>query len=436
MLRRASYTLLAIVMLLLGISCQDPVFDPNDGLAYRYIARPYIYDLHQKTQRLSHISNNSGADFIFITDTHLADNDLDSPFILQFLVDNGFTRRVVWGGDAITAYGDIEQEWKHHQRLFLDAVRPKASYLMVRGNHEFSTKDESTGLGMTFTPLHTARLFREHYEPQIIRPTDDVEACYYYLDDTSQRLRYCVFDTTDSISSVNDGWGTIVHISERQLQWMDDNALHNVPEGYSLVVFTHIGIVPETFYQAPILEPLYRILHEAEAPILMVISGHMHQDFQTYSDGVLHVLTGSDATYGEYSHSPFLHNFSRQRNRASSQLLDCVCLSADRRMVDMVRIGAGYDRTFHLDRQMVSLSGANHSLRLKTERLDAADVERWICYNAEGYECPPNKSWDPPSDIITVDNQGTINPLREGQAVVMAISRKGDKEFFTIQVNP
>lgn len=433
MLKRLIKILSSIWILVTLTSCEDE-FRPDDGLDYANIAQHYVFPVYKQTQYIREISATGKADFVFITDTHLADNSTYSPYILRFLVHNGFADRVIWGGDAISAYGDIETEWREHQRLFLSAVRHGGHYYMVRGNHEFTSKVESTGQGVTYDDRQTTNLLLEHTEADVVRSSDDPMANYYYVDDASAKLRYCIFDTTDSVSSTTEAWATFVHTRQQQLEWMDKHALHNVPQGYSLIIFTHIGVIQETFHGQEPLEPIHQLIQQAEAPVLMVISGHMHQDFQTYDNGVLHILTGSDATYPEYNDSPFLHDILRSRYHVSAQLLDCFCISTDRRLIDAVRIGAGYNRSFHIEPMIISLSDTRHQCATPA-RIDPDKIIRWTCYDATGYQCIKGR-WDPPSTIAQVSSTGRIQPLREGNAVVMATARDGSKEFFPIQIVP
>lgn len=430
---RSLQTLFLACLLSLLTGCEQE-FVPDDGLDYSDIAKHHVYDVYTKTQHLRKVSPDGSVDFVFITDTHYSDNSLYSPSILAFLVSNGFTNRVFWGGDAITAYGDIESEWRAHQQLFLGKVRPMGRYYMVKGNHEFTSKNKNTGRGVTYDAARSGQLFWQQPERDIVRPIDDPTACYYYVDDAEHRLRYCVFDTTDSISSADAPWGTVTHTSLQQLDWMDRHALHGVPAGYGLVVFTHIGVIEETFGKHGPLDALHDLLLHADAPILMVLSGHMHQDFQTYDHGVLHVLTGSDAAYPEYANSPFLHNLKRSRYHDSAQLLDCITLSPDRRIIDMVRIGAGYNRTFHLDTLQLSLS-ASKATQAQPIRFAPDEVSNWTCYDAKGYACVDD-SWQPPCTIVTTTEAGLLHPQQPGDAVLMATSKKGHKEFFHIRVIP
>lgn len=413
-------------------ACIEDRFMPNDGLDYSSIDKAYIYPLSSTAKHLKEADGQGKADFIYITDTHYGDNCLYSPDILNFLVKNGCSDRVIWGGDAITAYGNIEYEWREHQKKFLDAVVPKGRYYQVRGNHEFTSMGQFTKQGTTYDARRTTQMLFSHIEPDVVRPADDPEACYYYVDDAEKRIRYCIFDTTDSISSTTDPWGTLVHTSQKQLDWMETNALHHVPSGYGLIVISHIGLIPETYAMHEPLKPIRQMLHHAEAPVLMVLSGHMHQDFQTYDHGILHVLTGSDADYPEYAYSPFLHSFNRNSHRSFSQLIDCFCVSQDRKTISAFRIGAGYDRTFHLDTLSISISSKSKNF-IQTRSIPKDKIADWDCYNATGYQCL-DAPWQPKNDIVSISREGSILPLRPGQAVIMATDHEGNKEFFPITV--
>lgn len=389
--------------------------------------------IQRQVAALRRVSPTGTADLVFITDTHYRHNELASPAILSYLLRHGVTERIVWGGDALTSHADIPAEWSDHQRTFLSAVLPEGRYYMVRGNHEHTTKDRETGVGQTYTQLQTAMLMSQYSEADVVRPADDPGACYYYVDVAEQQLRYCVFDSTDSITSPTLPWATVSHMSPRQLAWMDRNALHGVPAGYGLVIFAHIGVVRQTFAQHGPYEPLRQLLLRAEAPVLLVLSGHLHQDFQTYDEGILHVLTGSDALYQDYSRSPFLHDVQRESHHASAQLMDLISFTADRRTVHAIRIGAGYSRTFHLDAIGLSLhEDLPLDAVLASAELAAAQPTLQT-YDATGYAAQ-DAAWDPPSTILELTPEGRLHPLRPGSAVLMLTDGKDRREFFNVIV--
>ena len=407
-------------------SCKDEVEDQEN------VIPDYCIDNVQKQiDALRYLTGNGVSDMLYITDTHYADNSLDSPHILSYLARNGLVRRFIWGGDAISSYGDITTEWEDHQRDFLGSVVPYGRYYMVRGNHEFTSRDKTDGNGTTYTQPQTATMLYSHSEPDVVRPADDPEACYYYFDDPECRLRYCVFDTTDSIVSPSSPWSTLAHTSQRQLDWMDRNALHNVPDGYQLVIVTHIGIIPETYVPHAPFDRLEQLVEGAGAPVLMVVSGHRHQDFQTYSHGILHVLTGSDALYPDLQNSPFLHNVGRRRGTSSAPLMDLFSFADDRKTVHAIRIGAGFSRTFHLE--ALSLDVSEVLPLPETTSFSTDDAITWTSYDATGYSCI-DASWDPPRTVLDVASDGSLHPLREGEAVLMASNSKGQKEFFNVIV--
>ena len=427
-------SLLISLLILLGgfYSCSEDGFVPDDGLDYTFIDKAFIYPLYSTAKHIRETNTTGKADFLYLTDTHFSDNNLCSPDLLHFLVQNGYSDRVFWGGDAISAYGNIAYEWKEHQEHFLQAVEPYGRYYQIRGNHEFTSMDPTTRRGITFDALQTAQWLRAHTEHDMVRPTDDPESCYYYVDDAEHHLRFCIFDTTDSIASNTAPWATVIHTSQRQLHWMEVNALHGVPTGYDLIVMTHIGVLPETYqYQEP-LEPLHQLLLRSEAPVLMVLSGHMHQDFQTYENGILHVLTGSDANYPEYANSPFLHTYQRSANRVFSQLIDCFCISPDHRTIQALRLGAGYSRTFHLDTLRLSLSEST-TLTMQPEHITVDQLSAWYSYDASGYRCI-DAPWQPTNETVAISEKGVVHPLRPGHAVLMAVDHTGNKEFFPITI--
>lgn len=424
----------SLTCLSLLTSCDDDADEQLLGPDYGLVA-PYCRShVGERLGVLRRVASSGQADMLFITDTHYSDNELASPGILRYLTRQGVVRRVVWGGDAITAYGDVAEEWRLHERDFCKAVAPAVPFYAVRGNHEFTAKDELRGTGLTYSQARTATLLSQQIAADAVRPSDDPEACYYYVDDAERRLRYCVFDTTDSIASTSEPWATVLHTSQRQLDWMDRHALHNVPEGWDLVVITHVGVAAETYGQHAPLEPLRQLLAGAGARVLMVVSGHRHQDFQTYDQGMLHVLTGADAYYElDLRNSPFMHKAMRRRRHYTAQLMDLFVVSPDHRTIHAIRIGAGGCRTFHLDTLFLPPLSMLDLPPLTA--LDTTAAVQWTAYDATGYACP-DAPWDPPSTRLGILPSSRMLPIRPGTAVLMATDRHGDREFYQVVCDP
>lgn len=427
--------LLTYIVFLLSLFCSCDTEDANKAsmaTAYKDVPDFCRDNVSKQLDALRQLTDDGVADMLFFTDTHYLENSLVSCGILSRLSRDGVLRRVVWGGDAITSYGDLPLEWACHQRDFLNSVVPYCKYYMVRGNHEFTAKNKETGEGITYTQLQTAALLGDYRENDIVRPDEDPGACYYYFDDKEQKLRYCIFDTTDSIASPTEPWSTITHVSQQQLDWMNQNALHDVPEGFQLVVITHVGIIPEMYVPYTPYEKLHELIINAGAPVLMVISGHRHQDFQTFDHGTVHVMTGCDAFSLDVRNSPFLHNLKRLNKHYTAPLMDMITFSSDRKTIYALRVGAGYSRIFHLD--PITLRSSDKQQLPSTTVLTAADQVRWTAYDATGYSCL-DEAWDPPCTVLRVSNDGFMQPQAKGEAVLMATARDGRKEFFSVIID-
>lgn len=118
----------------------------------------YKSQLKKKTWLIKKDSKKC-ASFIYVTDTHVNSNGMHSPLLIRHLLDNTDVKTVIWGGDAISTYGDnIDEQWEK-QLQFDSILNGACNIYKVRGNHDFMTtirkgQDE----GYTYSNEKTAEL--------------------------------------------------------------------------------------------------------------------------------------------------------------------------------------------------------------------------------------------------------------------------------------
>ncbi len=409
----------------------------------------YYVDMLSEKESAINSDGNNVASFIFITDTHVQTNRMQAPMLIQHLLEHTILKNVIWGGDAIGAYGtadDIETQWKKH--VLYDSLINRSGYLYkIRGNHDFTIKESSqSNKGVTYSQQKTAQLLLEGHPQNIVLNSADDGACYYYFDDNDNQLRFIVFDTTDSVREGNVAWGTILGVQDTQLQWIADSAITTTPKGYGLIFLSHVPFTDTTGARHAELSNVREIVDAAalktkgeignvkydftklkDVRVLMCLSGHNHHDMQTFRNGVVHMVTACDAAYNDYKADPFVRNMSGMKmGTAYEQCFDCITIKKKKGIIKTYRIGIGGNRVFHTKPLSYRIGKRK---RLKTSL--RGHVE-WYSYNASGNKY--NGKWTLFNDVVSVDRAGNIIFEKRGKSVVFAIDDKGNKEFYNIEV--
>ena len=159
--------------------------------------------------------------FIFITDTHDADNALNSSYLINYLRKRTSITTINYGGDIVSAFGSNEQmqsQIKTHKSAFREFLLSK-DWFPVPGNHDFTIKFESgEDAGTTMTKTQRNRIYSSDVDTYIQFPSRD--ALYYYRDNLSQKIRYIYIDCFDTDYDLTTGWGVKYGVSQTQVDWV------------------------------------------------------------------------------------------------------------------------------------------------------------------------------------------------------------------------
>lgn len=305
-------------------------------------------------------SYNAGDEFIFITDTHWGDNDKQSPFLLENIVNNTGVQNVMFGGDIPRAFGNKEviDEDVVGFNTAIRKYKQRRNYYPIIGNHDFTIKFNRTdNTGFTYGLKESYGLFGRELEnyTNILN-----QKMYYYRDNTAQKIRYVFVNTEESIEA-NVAWGVQAKISQEQADWLINTAL-NVPDGYQIFVIGHVPIHPELPSYSSQLDVLRKIFEavnnkanlsfdtgygtivnhdftNTNTKIIAYLGGHNHKDTSKNDNGLLHITTGCDAHYSD-------DVWTRVPQTTSEQLFDVFFIDTENSKINTVRIGAGNDRSF------------------------------------------------------------------------------------------
>lgn len=303
--------------------------------------------------------------FVFFTDSHIGSNKLRSPKMIDSILKNTSIKDVICGGDVISAYGD-------HNRIVKDCEIYKESYgfakpYYVRGNHDNyakATEDATTGI-IEPNSMVINRFIRPYHDDIII----ENGKTYYYFDRPLNKVRFICIDTTEIINETTGTSGEFqpsYSITQGQLDWFV-NTLKNTPDGYKIVLLSHIpinsnlawsggealifGDIVEAFNNKTSINKTDNYAHVVNSDfygtngkVLLNICGHGHVDDSFVSD--------SGCVYYEVNCDTFLNNggsvYERKVNSITEQSFDVVIINADNGDIHTVRYGAGIDRTLIL----------------------------------------------------------------------------------------
>lgn len=406
--------------------------------AQSYIPPYFVSQLNGKIGAIKEKSRE-GASFVFITDTHVKSNEMHSPQLIRYVLDQTDMHTVIWGGDAMMQYGGtIAEQWKEQLR-FDSILKGACDYYKVRGNHDFSilSKDGSIEK-LLLSNEESANLLFDNAPSGIHRNMKDSGGCYYYFDNTESKLRFVIFDTTDSVPSAVRSWGNIPYVHDKQLQWIADSAISTTPQGYDLIFVSHIPIPKKRTDSKPTLwkvrqlidginskssgdlyEVKYDFTNLKDVRVLMCLAGHVHSDTQNYSNDVLYVTTANDGKWNIKTKKN-IHTSQSRVGTVSEQCFDCFCISKDRTMVHAYRIGYGNDRHFHLEPLKVAV---NRQERIKSIFKDPVQ-----------YTDLSAKKNSATSRVLSIAADGSMRGLRKGRTTVAVSDNEGNKDFFYIIV--
>lgn len=426
---------------LCAFSC-DNNFDSDTGI--------HKEALEHVKKKIDYINKTDirGGSFIFITDTHVTSNFLNSPQQIRYILNQTPIDKVIWGGDAISAYGNnIEEQWDWHCNAFDAFLKGHGEFYKVRGNHDFTLKQSKTSEGgRTLSQHQTFQYLFSNHPKGIVLNTNDPDGCYYYVDDDNSKIRYIILDTDDSVNEGNVPWGVVNGVHDLQLDWIANIAILSIPNNYSIIFISHIPITDTTSECYPTYRNVLQLVNAVNTrgtgnigpvwydfsslenvKVILYLSGHMHHDMQTYQSGVLHVVTASDAAYGDYLSDPFVLDKSG-RHGTNAQCFDGVCVDKSKEKISFIRFGVGGNRFFHL--QPVRLKVGEEALLNISQKGDAFT---WHSYNSSGNSYA-NWVWTLSNTIVAVDGQGVVSGIVPGEAVVLNMNERGDKEFYNVIV--
>lgn len=373
---------------------------------------------------------NDATKFIFFTDTHFPDSDMDQPALFEPFCRNEGVSRVIWGGDAISRYASPDSAWAQ-QMAVEEQISQFASVYNVRGNHDFSRRlRPGETAGCTLSQEETAKRMKAIRPADAVTNDADPGACYYYFDDSKARVRFLVLDTNDRIDDENAPMGAAYQIGSVQTEWVCAQAIGTAPEGWSLIIFSHVPMwwmSQKSNYPVP-FQRIREAAKDRNLPILAWIAGHIHRDSQLAQDGQWEIT--SFCYTPTFPRVMMFDTEKSEREGENRPCFDVVTLAKGHRILRFHRVGAGHSRVFHLDEKEIR-TGESCKLHPSLKQID-----RWECLDAYG-KYLSQETWSYSCQSASFDARTRkVTGVAPGEAMVVAISPEGVRESFLVRVLP
>lgn len=327
-----------------------------------------------KTIQHQEAKNKDNFSFSFITDMHMDSNNGRSFSLMHALLEDIDLENIMMGGDfvrnpAVTPKVDVLRQI---QEVIVGFGPYWERLLTVVGNHDDNTVSGRWSETLQGTELYNAIL--KHMGGEV---TFGPGKTYYYKDDTINKVRYLVLNSSN-VPRVKDGTGVKynsirLHLyQQEQITWVADVGLNVPDDDWSVIVTSHAPPYEQGMvgYDFPTLnETLMRgvigafnnkTTYSGASPsnvpsefkasvtadftggggqVLAWFCGHVHYDNMVQMpEGITLISTLNDGGT-RWSNSP-----RNTLGTTNEQAFDVVTVDKNARKLYLTRIGAGADR--------------------------------------------------------------------------------------------
>lgn len=320
-------------------------------------------------------NDNDIALFFATADNHYPVNNYTSTTLARYLGQKCGVGLTLCLGDLITDSTVSRDEGIDRIKDGITQLQTMSDrMILTQGNHDINCQiTESDG---------TLSIHRMIYDKEWILHTsnrlltlngvvfDELGKAFYY-DDQVLKIRFISLDsfedktftiTDDKLTGCNLG-----DITDRQITWFKNVALKNIPSGYSVITFSHLGLYSpivsngsefislDGFGRAgggdKIIEAIKQFKTDG-GDFIGHFAGHLHHDFVSVRDGVIGVHLLNDGTH--YRKADYFGMYAdlvgdsplKVADTVNECAFDVVIVNKTTRHVDLIRIGAGNNRQF------------------------------------------------------------------------------------------
>ena len=293
---------------------------------------------------------NHGDYFSFFTDYHINSNQQHTSLILKTIREAHRIAFDVFGGDALTNHTKANALQFLHK---FESDFEHSGFFPLVGNHEKNPYNNAEDV-LTDDDIYPILFKRLEKDPKVsLRPR-----MYYRIDNGTQSIRY-LFLNTDTASNGAD-W----YLDSAQIQWLE-NELNSTPEGWYVVIFTHMFYSNSTGTEIDGIGTLLKRIcnafqsrttytstsashtfdfTNAKGKMCAIITGHVHADYADTSNAYPIIATICDTNQAQQQ--PSGSTVDRTTGTINEQAIDLFFIDTTAKTIDTIRIGAGSDRSF------------------------------------------------------------------------------------------
>ena len=408
----------------------------NNPIVQHY--RQYISDKSFAVRKRDISLGQKADSFVFFTDYHIPEvspnnictNFQHSPALIEFLLMNTNTKRLMFGGDI---FGSPSTDADRFSLMdaFLTKFSFKPDMYAAVGNHEWRQSEYLNNDGRVYDFGSLAKTL----EGIVTFGRDsngDITQPYYFFDNPSLKVRYFVLYTPGT----NDSSSYAVFNFTEQLNFLSAN-VGELDNTWKVLILQHIvyenGAAGTSVYDAEgfptktghtdvgnkVIQAIKTINSGNGAKVVCLLSGHIHNEFCEFIDSeCVSICQNCDATYTYYNgdYKVFPNNHIRDWGSTDEQSFDVYHLDIVNKKVFGTKIGYGADKYINITEQSVSVGS---TLTLSPS---LSSVDTW-------------QSQD--EDIATVES-GVVTGVSAGRVTIRAKKAgtpNGEWEYFNIIVS-
>ena len=337
-----------------GTMIKSPVVEDS----FYHVPNYWLSTLVEKEESADAViaaSEGNCASFVFFTDSHWGKNVKHSPALIRHIIDYTSISDVLFGGDVVTTHSTDLDTPMETGKAFQSAFGfLGTNFHCVYGNHdnnsdsqqdktEYHLSEEQvfSWLQSQMTDVAFGDHYNFYYDNALTKTRIiGLDTGRYYYAQFRDKLPDTVRFIVETLSSVPEGWHVIIasHIWCRARQLPDGSWSYNL-ENYInpiLKVFDDFNNRIPGLYLYNNQEVQYDF-SEAGGHIEFCIGGHIHNNYLTYSDGGIPVVS----IISDYFVSP-------EKGTTQEQSVSMVITDYKNRRLELFVVGRGTDQSINL----------------------------------------------------------------------------------------
>ncbi len=320
-------------------------------------------------------NDNDVSLFFAIADPHYPANNNVSAALMKYLGDKCGIGLTVCLGDLITDSTVSHEEGL--QRLQSGIVNLKSMserMILTQGNHDTNVQIADSNGQLIAERIIYDKEWVLHTSNKLLNLNninfDDLGKAFYY-DDVLQKIRFISIDAFESKKyTIKESVLTELSlgtVTNRQIEWLK-SVLLSVPKGYSVITFSHYGLYTPYLYSENEnkyvslkvggignSDKVITAINDFKASGGVFIGhfgGHLHNDFVSKKGDLVSVQLlndGTDWREADYFGEGFEFVGDAPTKTAGTTTecaFDTVVINRTTRHVDLIRVGAGENRSF------------------------------------------------------------------------------------------